>query len=101
MITVVGSGFSGLSAAYFLSKAGFAVEVYEKATRVGGLLDTMSTPHGLIETAANGIVTTPLVENMARDIGVNLLKPLKSSRKRYIFRRGRPHRWPMDIPETV
>lgn len=35
-VTIIGSGFSGLAAACYLAKEGFAVEVLEKHDRVGG-----------------------------------------------------------------
>jgi NADPH-dependent glutamate synthase beta subunit-like oxidoreductase len=37
-VAVVGSGPAGLSAAYFLAREGFAVTVFEKRDRAGGLL---------------------------------------------------------------
>src|SRR5207302_4994344 len=71
-ITVVGAGFSGLVTAYLLSKAGRAVRVVEKRSRAGGLISTIKTEHGLIETAANGILNSARVEAMCADIGVPL-----------------------------
>ncbi len=35
-VAVIGSGFSGLAAACFLAKAGFAVTVFEKHDTAGG-----------------------------------------------------------------
>ncbi|WP_317169345.1 phytoene desaturase family protein [Mucilaginibacter humi] len=35
-VAVIGSGFSGLSAAAYLAKAGSTVNVYEKNTEIGG-----------------------------------------------------------------
>ena len=37
-IAIIGGGFTGLTAAYKLSKAGHAVTVFERADRIGGLL---------------------------------------------------------------
>ena len=40
-VAVIGSGPAGLSAAYFLAREGFAVTVFEKDARPGGLLRTV------------------------------------------------------------
>ena len=37
-IAIIGAGPAGLSASYFLAKAGFAVEVFEKEKEIGGVL---------------------------------------------------------------
>lgn len=99
-ITVVGAGFSGLVTAYLLSKAGRAVRVVEKRSRAGGLISTIKTEHGLIETAANGILNSARVEAMCADIGVPLLPTRHEARKRFIYR-GRPRQIPLNPFETL
>jgi phytoene desaturase len=47
-IAVIGSGFSGLSAAAFLSKAGHQVEVFEKNDQPGGRARQLKTPEGYV-----------------------------------------------------
>ena len=93
-ITVVGAGFSGLVTAYLLTKAGREVRVVEKKSRAGGLIQTIRTEHGLVETAANGILNSARVEAMAADIGVPLLPTKRDARKRFIFR-GKPRQLPL------
>jgi oxygen-dependent protoporphyrinogen oxidase len=88
-INVVGAGFSGLTTAYFLTKAGFKVRIFEKTNRAGGLISTIRSAHGLVETAANGLLNSARLEAMCADIGVPLLPTRRDGRKRFIFR-GRP-----------
>src|SRR5260370_14930981 len=88
-INVVGAGFSGLATAYFLTKNGFKVRVFEKTDRAGGLIRTIRSAHGLVETAANGLLNSARLEGMCADIGVPLLPTRRDGRKRFIFR-GRP-----------
>jgi protoporphyrinogen/coproporphyrinogen III oxidase len=99
-IKVVGAGFSGLVTAYFLSKQGFAVEVCEKSSRAGGLIMTIRTPHGLVETAANGLLNSARLEAMCADVGVSLLATRRQGRKRFIYR-GRPRQISLDLSEML
>jgi oxygen-dependent protoporphyrinogen oxidase len=96
-VTVIGAGFSGLSAAYCLQLAGYDVEVLEHG-RIGGLIATERTPWGLVETAASGALNTARFEALARDLGVQLLCPGPRARKRYIYR-DRPSRFPLHAAE--
>src|SRR5262245_9543463 len=97
-ITVAGAGFSGLSTAYFLSKHGFKVRITEKNDRAGGLIKTIRTPHGLIETAANGLLNSARLETMCADIGVPLIRTRKEGRKRFIYR-GKPKQVPLRLSD--
>src|SRR6267378_7948174 len=97
-IKVVGAGFSGLVTAYFLTKQGFKVQVYEQSSRAGGLIKTIRTPHGLVETAANGLLNSARLEVMCADIGVPLMPTRKEGRKRFIFR-GRPKQVPLTLSD--
>ncbi len=99
-ITVVGAGFSGLVTAYLLTKAGREVRVIEKAPRAGGLIRTIHTEHGLVETAANGILNSARVEAMCADIGVPLLSTRREGRKRFIYR-GKPRQIPLNSFEAL
>ncbi len=72
-VTVVGGGFSGLATAYYLSNAGIPVEIVEKSDRLGGLIATLQTPHGPVETAAIGLRNSARVDAMCRDLGLEML----------------------------
>ncbi len=98
-VTVIGAGFSGLSAAYELNRAGYSVEVIERAAEPGGLIATLRTDWGLVETAASGALSTVRLEALAQDIGVQLLCPARTARKRYIYR-GAPSRFPLRAGEV-
>jgi oxygen-dependent protoporphyrinogen oxidase len=99
-INVVGAGFSGLTTAYFLTKNGFKVRVFEKSDRPGGLISTIRTEHGLIETAANGLLSSARVEAMCADIGVPLVMTRREGRRRFIYR-GKPKQVPLTIGDLV
>jgi protoporphyrinogen/coproporphyrinogen III oxidase len=100
VVTVVGAGFSGLTAAYYLKRAGFQVEIFEKKSQAGGLISTVKTPFGPVETAANGLLNSSDVEDLFADLDLEIEPALKSSRHRFIFRNGRPRRWPVGLTGT-
>jgi oxygen-dependent protoporphyrinogen oxidase len=100
-VTVVGGGFSGLATAYYLSRAGLPVEIVEKSGRLGGLIATLQTPHGPVETAAIGMRNSPRVDAVCRDLGLRMLSSTRSpGHARYIYRQ-RPRRWPLNPGEWL
>lgn len=100
-VTIIGGGFSGLTAAYFLARGGVPVTLLEKQERLGGMIDTLATPQGLVETAASGIRNSGRLEDLCRDLGVPLVHTMKESRKRYLYRNGRPRQWPLSFAESL
>lgn len=99
-VTIIGAGFSGLASAYYLSRAGFDVEIFEKNDRVGGLISTLRAQYGSVETAANGFLNSALVEELFSSLNVPLQGTGRLARKRYIFRGGRARRWPLGLSAT-
>ena len=99
-ITVVGAGFSGLTTAYFLTKQGFKVRIIEKSDRPGGLISTIRSQHGLIETAANGLLSCARIEAICADIGVPLVMTRREGRRRFIFR-GKPRQVPLTFGDML
>jgi oxygen-dependent protoporphyrinogen oxidase len=94
-VQVVGAGFSGLSAAYYLMCASHRIRIVDTAARSGGLLDTPQTPYGPFETAANAMIANEHVEKVASDLGLTLTPALKTARRRFILRDRRLRRWPL------
>jgi protoporphyrinogen/coproporphyrinogen III oxidase len=99
-VKVVGAGFSGLVTAYYLVKEGFRVQIVEKTSHPGGLIQTLQTPHGPVETAANGIRNSVRLEAICGDIGVPMRATRREARARFIFR-GRPTRFPLEGSEVL
>ncbi len=100
-VSIIGGGFSGLTAAYFLARDGVPVTLIEKDDRLGGMVDTLDTPHGIVETAASGIRSTARLEELCRELDVPLVATKKESRRRYLFRNGKPRQWPLGPGESV
>lgn len=100
VISVIGAGFSGLTTAYFLTKQGCKVRVFEERDRPGGLIHTIRTEHGLVETAANGLLCSARTEAMCADIGVPLVMTRREGRRRFIYR-GKPKQVPLTIGDML
>lgn len=98
---VIGAGLSGLAAAWCLAEAGCDVEVIEASAEPGGLISSFQAPEGLVERAANAFVWTGTTERWFRALDLSPVFPTPSSRRRFIFRNGRPRRWPLTIGESA
>lgn len=100
-IVIIGAGFSGLSLAYFLCQnKEYKIEIYEKKDRVGGLISSPSTAFGIYETAANGFLNTPEVEEFLNSIQVKAIGSSQKANRKYIFNKT-PKRWPLQILPTI
>jgi phytoene desaturase len=72
-VAIIGSGFSGLSAAAYLSKAGHDVHVFEKNDRLGGRARQFTTPDGYVFDMGPSWYWMPDVfENFFRDFGTDI-----------------------------
>ena len=98
---VIGAGLSGLTAAWRLTQAGFRVHVIEAADRPGGLIESVGTPHGRVERAANAFVWNESVASLFQSLDIAPQFAATEARRRYIFRDGRARRWPLGTGETV
>ncbi|MDG0815303.1 protoporphyrinogen/coproporphyrinogen oxidase [Bdellovibrio svalbardensis] len=99
-ISVIGAGFAGLTVSLRLAQKGYAVDLYESSSRVGGLLGTDRTEHGIAEHAANALIRTERAEKLFQELGITPSYPLDSSKKRFIFRYT-PRKWPLTFLETL
>ena len=79
-VAVVGAGFAGLTAAWYLRQAGVAVTVFEASDRVGGrvLTDHNFVPGKVVEAGAELIGTNhPLWVELSAKFGLQLSKVSK------------------------
>ena len=70
-VVVIGGGMSGLTAAWWLQRAGVEVTLFEQEDRPGGTIRTVKEGGWLIETGPNSALeTTPLFGQMFEELGI-------------------------------
>jgi protoporphyrinogen/coproporphyrinogen III oxidase len=97
-VIVIGGGISGLTASWWLNRAGVDVTVLEKDASVGGTMKTIHDNGWLIETGPNSALeTTPVFSEMFEGLGIlgERLYPDAKADVRYILRNGELHPLPM------
>jgi len=91
-VLIVGGGISGLSAAYYLSKAGIASIVLERTPRVGGVIQTSVQQSCLLEEGPDGFMAAkPWAMNLIRELGLadRVIGSNEHTRVTYIVKNGK------------
>ena len=96
-VAIVGGGIAGLSAAYYLEKAGrnraeLDWTLYEKSNRLGGVVRTEERDGFVLEAGADSFLTAkPDAAELCRELGIDnqIIQSNDFQRKTYIFVEGR------------
>ncbi len=94
---IIGGGISGLSAAYYLSKAGIRPTLLERAPRVGGVIQTSVQQGCVLEEGPDGFMAAkPWAMNLIRELGLadQVIGSNDYSRITYIVKKGKLVRMP-------
>jgi protoporphyrinogen/coproporphyrinogen III oxidase len=89
---IVGGGISGLSAAYYLSKAGVRPVLVEKSPQVGGVIRTSVQQGCVLEAGPDGFMAAkPWAMDLIRELGLadQIIGSNDHSRITYIVRDGK------------
>jgi oxygen-dependent protoporphyrinogen oxidase len=89
---IVGGGISGLSAAYYLSKAGVRPVLVEKSPQVGGVIRTSVQQGCVLEAGPDGFMAAkPWAMDLIREVGLadQIIGSNDHSRITYIVRHGK------------
>lgn len=91
-VVIVGGGISGLSAAYYLSKAGIAATLVEQRPRLGGVICTEHVEGCTLETGPDSYLgVKPAATELIREVGLgdDLIGSNDHQRITYVVRHGR------------
>jgi protoporphyrinogen/coproporphyrinogen III oxidase len=102
-IGIIGSGISGLTAAFLLKKKGFEVVLFERSERAGGNIQTVEINDFLIEYAPNSLLKSPRLVDLIRELKLEaeVLAANPANKKRYVLRGGRLKALPMSLAKMV
>ena len=96
-VAIIGGGITGLTAAFYLKRAGVPVTVFETGPRAGGVIQSLRRDGFLAEFGPNTILeTSPKIAQLIRDAGLELRKLATDPKAgaRYVVRYGRPIEMP-------
>ena len=89
---IIGGGISGLSAAYYLNKAGIRPTLIEKAGRTGGVIQTSTEQGCVLEAGPDGFMAAkPWAMDLIRELGLadQIMGSNDHSRVTYIIKHGK------------
>jgi len=92
-VAIIGGGITGLTAAFYLKRAGVPVTLYESSNRVGGVIQSLRRDGYLAEFGPNTLLeTSPKISQLVRDAGLQprRLDPDPTASARYVVRYQRP-----------
>lgn len=102
-VCIIGSGISGLAAAFLLKNKGFDVTLFEKSGRVGGNIETVEIDGFTIEYAPNSLLKSPRLVDLIRTLNLEseVTAANAANAKRYILFKGKLKSLPMSIAKMT
>ena len=99
-VAIIGGGISGLSTAYYLSKAGIPSTLIEARTRLGGVIQTERIQNCVVEGGPDSFLSAkPWAMDLIRELGLEdeVIGSNDHQRKTFIRRNGKM----VEIPDGL
>ncbi len=99
-VAVIGAGLSGLTTAYYLRKKGIDVQVFEKAGRIGGVIETREENGFMYENGpSTGVLGQPEAAALMEELGEACQLEIadKDAKYRWIWKGDRWHALPSSL----
>ncbi len=103
-VVIIGGGISGLSTAYYLSKAGIPVKLIEPEAQLGGFLQTEIVDGCVIELGPDSFINSkPWARDLIEELGIGdqIIGSNDHLRATYIWRGGRLVKMPEGLTLMV
>ncbi len=102
-VCIIGSGISGLVAAFLLKNKDFEVALFEKSERAGGNIQTVKIDDYTIEYAANSLLKSPRLVDLigALHLESEVLAANAANKKRYVLQNGKLKSLPMALAKMA
>ncbi len=102
-ICIIGSGISGLTAAFLLKNKGYDVTLFEKSGRVGGNIQTVEVDGFKIEYAPNSLLKSPRLVDLIKALNLEseVTAANAANKKRYVLQNGKLKSLPMTIAKMA
>lgn len=102
-IGIIGSGISGVTAAFLLKNKGFEVVLFEKSERVGGNVKTIEINDFLIEYAPNSLLKSPRLVDLIKALNLEseVIAANAANKKRYVLQKGKLKSLPMSLAKMA
>ncbi len=103
-VTIVGAGLTGLTAAFYLARAGKKVMVLEKEDHIGGVIRTIHKDGFIFETGPNtGVYSTPDLVRLFDDLEGAATPEFANpkGKQRWIWKKGKWHALPSGLSSAV
>ena len=103
-VGIIGGGISGLTAGYFLQKAGISFTLMEASESVGGKIKSEKIGGYLVEHGPNSLQTsTPILNQIIEEteLSSNLIFANPAAKKRFVVKKGIPQPLPMSPPALL
>lgn len=103
-VAIIGTGITGLTAAFYLKRKGVPVTVYEAGARAGGVIQSSRQNGFLAESGPNTILeTSPKISELIRDLNLESRRiyPSPAAKNRYVVHDKKPVAMPSSQAEFL